>query len=56
MEIIALVFAGAFLAAVLITPASSDEDVTFFIALIGAPAVWEGVRFFLLRWVSREAR
>jgi hypothetical protein len=50
IEIAAVALAGAFIAVVLITPASPDENTTFFIALIGALAVWEGVRFALLRW------
>jgi len=32
---------------------SADENVAFFIALIGSIAVWETVRFLMLRYSSK---
>ena len=48
IEVISLCAAAAFgLAAIRMV--SPDENVAFFIALIGSLAVWEAVRFALIR-------
>ena len=52
IEFIALLAAAMF-ALVAIGAVSSDDNVAFFIALIGSMAVWEGVRFVLLRYGGR---
>jgi hypothetical protein len=48
IEVIAVLFAVAF-ALVALRTVSADENVAFWIALIGSMAIWEGVRFALLR-------
>lgn len=48
IELVALMVAGAF-GLVALRLASADDDVAFWIALIGSMALWEGTRFVLLR-------
>ena len=51
-ELTALVLAALFAMLAISVPVSSDENVSFFVALIGALAIWEAARYF---WKLRLA-
>ena len=49
VEVLAGTLGAVFVVAATIVPVSKDEDVAFFVALIGGFAVWEIARFILAR-------
>ena len=52
VEALAFALAVVFVAIAIIAPASRDEDVAFWIALIGSLAIWEIAGFILARKVG----
>ena len=55
IELAAVLVAAGFALAILRT-VSPDDNVAFFIALIGSMAIWEGARFGLVRIVPGAKR